>query len=76
MKAFSDMKHLIPMWNELVQNLTCEILGYETCISHMKWNIEIRKFYFAYEIFISHMELEQTVYEITFSYAKLHVNFL
>ena len=36
--TFSHMKYLNQMWNELVENFTCEILVYETSISRMKYN--------------------------------------
>ena len=52
------------------------------------WNFGVRIMYFAYEvepshtnnnftyeIFVSHMELKYFLYEILFSYAKLHVKF-
>ena len=34
------------------------------------------KINFTYEIFISHVELKQSMYEMLFSYVKLHVKFL
>ena len=42
---------------------------YEMEPSHMKIS-------FTYEIFISHMELKQSTYEILFSYVELRVKFL
>ena len=54
---------------ELVQNFTCEMLVYETRITHMEIN-------FTYEILISHMELKKFTYEILFSYVKLNVKYL
>ena len=43
MGIFSHMKYLIQMWNELVQNFTCEILVFETWIPHMKCNLHVWK---------------------------------
>ena len=43
------------MWNEQVQNFTCEILAYETCISHMKWNLRIWNCHFTYGIETIHV---------------------
>ena len=41
--AFSQMKYLIYMWNELIQDFTCEILVYKTFISRTKWSTHIWK---------------------------------
>ena len=45
-RAFSRMKCLIHMWNELVENFTCGVLVNETSVSHRKK--------FTYEILFSH----------------------
>ena len=55
MATFSYMKFLIHMSNELVQNLTCEMLVHEIRILHLKDSrVKIN-----YEEFISHVELKQ-----------------
>ena len=44
METFSQMKYLIHMWHELVQDFTREILVYKTWISHIRWNIYMWKY--------------------------------
>ena len=45
-------------WNELIQNVTCEVLVYETCILLMKWNIHILFLFWKYsfEFVTSHLD--------------------
>ena len=43
------MKYLLHMGNEQAQNFTCEILVYETRISHLNINSKM-KFHFLYRI--------------------------
>ena len=44
------MKYLNHMRSKMVQNFTCEILVYDTCISNVKWNIHLWNFQFTYGI--------------------------
>ena len=36
------MRYVVHVWNELIQNFTCEMLMFKTCISHKKSGIFVR----------------------------------
>ena len=66
--TFPHVKYLIHMWNELVQNLTCEILVevlQKICISHAKWNIHLLKL-------ISHMKFSFHMWNWNNSHMKYY----
>ena len=77
-KRLYIMKYLFHMQNELIQNVTCEILVYETYFTY-EMAVSLRKISFTYDIyrvFLSDMELKQFWFEIPFSYMKLHLKSL
>ena len=65
MASFSHMKFLLHIGNELVQNVTCEILGVRNVISHMNWKIHTWNL-------ISHMKLPFRTWNWNNSYVKYY----
>ena len=51
MRTFSHMKYPIRMSNEFVQNFTCEILAFKTCIVTREMEDSLMKINFTNEIF-------------------------
>ena len=58
MRTFSHMKYPIRMSNEFVQNFTCEILAFKTCIVTREMEDSLMKINFTNEIFSSHAGIE------------------
>ena len=59
MGKFSRTKHIIYMWNELVENFICEILVYETCFRYEMEDSPV-KIDFTNEVFNSLMEVKKS----------------